>query len=221
MSFFEDVPPAEPPPNLRQPEWMGPPENVLGTPLPLSLVLARTDDAVVAVPRASAFPTGALLDVAVRLRSPSLELRRALVHGGPFHRAWPSDESGGAPPELLRLGVQFSDGRKATTLGWPGWGEDPPAGPVLVPRGGSGGESAWDMGLWLWPLPPVGPLVLACEWPLLGMPLTTVQVDAALLHEAAARAETLWPGGGGAAGGGWLSSQVLLAARDDEPPPTT
>lgn len=59
MSFFE--PPAVP----SQPEpapfgpWMGPPSNVLGTVVPLRLVLCRSADAVVAVNGVVAYPTGA------------------------------------------------------------------------------------------------------------------------------------------------------------------
>ena len=40
------------------------------------------------------------------------------------------------PPELLRIGVQFGDGRTATNIG----GHDRPVGgPVIVALGGGGG----------------------------------------------------------------------------------
>lgn len=44
------------------------------------------------------------------------------------------------------------------------------------------------------PLPPPGELTFAAAWEALGLPETTVTVDAAQLRAAAARATELWPG---------------------------
>ncbi len=101
---------------------------------------------------------------------------------------------GGLPDELFRFGIEFSDGRKATTLDWerlrpPG---EPPRGPVLTMLGGGGDDRRWDQRYWVWPLPPPGPLAFVCEWPALGIALSRVDVDAELVLEAAARAEPLW-----------------------------
>jgi len=115
----------------------------------------------------------------------------------PRHR-----RGGTLPPDLFRFGVQVSDGAKATNLGGPAVFDGAPAGPVLMQGGGGGGGHSWHSDFWLWPLPPPGPLAFVCEWPSEGIELTRTEIDAALLPEAAAQAETLWeppeddPGGG-------------------------
>jgi hypothetical protein len=55
---------------------------------------------------------------------------------------------GGAPQEnsdqALRFGLEFSDGRKATSVGDRVSLEEEPNGPVLLGAGGVGGRSCWD-----------------------------------------------------------------------------
>lgn len=113
------------------------------------------------------------------------------------------------PPEVLRFGVAWPDGRRATTVDDRGWphgpgGPEQPDGPLLSHRGGGGGGGNWSSSLWLWPLPPPGTIDFVCEWPSEQLPETRVTVDTAPLLEAATRAETLWPedDGGGSAGSG-------------------
>ena len=202
MSFFE---PSPPPPRLpeqerRRPEWLGPPDNVLGVPLPWRLVLARTDRVAVTVEGATAYPNGIQLRIDVRRRrAPGDEEDEPffpLGHPGSRHRG----HTGELPPELLRVGVELADGRKATTL-------DPhpfmlrpdaaPEGPLLTQNGGHGGGTVWRLEFWLWPQPPPGPLAFVCEWPAEGVELTRIEVAAADAIEAASRAEVLWPDGGG------------------------
>ena len=92
-------------------------------------------------------------------------------------------QSGELPDELFRVGVQFEDCSKATTLdtGLSGTflgphgrvvdygsggsigevGDDPeepvvPDSPILLPQAGGGGMRRWSEALWLWPLPPEG-----------------------------------------------------------------
>ncbi|HTA34213.1 MAG TPA: hypothetical protein VK721_12390, partial [Solirubrobacteraceae bacterium] len=108
-------------------------------------------------------------------------------------RGAPADEMA---PERLRFGLRFADGRKATNVGGlapGGRGEARPDGAVLVARGGSGGEKRWDQRLWVWPLPPPGELLFACEWPAQEIALTTAALDAGVILSAAARACVLWP----------------------------
>ena len=50
-------------------------------------------------------------------------------------------------------------------------------------------------GFWLWPLPEPGTIRVSCEWPLVEIPLSTVELDGAAIVEAAARAVPLWPPG--------------------------
>lgn len=187
MGFFADLP--EPPRDatpspfaLRRPEWTGPPENVLPGVLGTGVVLVNTGALAVAVPVLAVWPTGALVTLELR--------RREYADGGdldPF--TWRH-----GPPQAdgLRFGVGFSDGRKA--LGeWPGRPAGPPERPVLLPRGGHGGGLSYEQELWLWPLPPDGPVELVCEWPAQGVGEARATLDGGELRAAAARAIELWP----------------------------
>jgi hypothetical protein len=184
MSFFaQDVNegPATP---KRAPTWWAPPANAVPVVVPLGLVLARSDDVVIAVPAVQAYPTGLNLALAVRVRQrPGSRGPQPLMTYDPT-----SDH-------FVRLGVEFSDGRKATNLQRPRSPRagEPPAGPLLTPRGSSGSEGAWDAYYWLWPLPTPGRLLIVAEWPAHRLSETRAEVDADPILEAAALAVTLWP----------------------------
>jgi hypothetical protein len=116
------------------------------------------------------------------------------------------------PEEMLRFGVEFSDGRKATnTSGHPAFmdRDGEPAGPILMPGSGGGGRGSWRLSLWIWPLPPRGPLAFVCEWPEAEVPLTRREVDAEIVLEAAQRSQRLFaerePGHAPSRGVGWTS----------------
>jgi hypothetical protein len=185
--FFEPPPPPPQPEPFRPPPWLGPPRNVLGVAVPVRFVLARTESVAVAVVDATAYPIGLEFRVAVRRRGGEREVWEEPLGLHPRLRG------GEIPPELLRMGVQFSDGRKATSLaGFPHRPDEEPSRPVLVSRGGGGGGGHWDYGFWLYPLPPQGPLAFVCEWPSEGIDLTRHEIDGELIRGAAGRAEVLW-----------------------------
>lgn len=104
------------------------------------------------------------------------------------HPAHPLRSRGGdrLPDKLLRLGVRYSDGAKATTVERHGLARpplaDPPVGPVLswIPAG-------------LWPLPPADTIEFAVEWPFGGISLTIVELDGAAIVSAAERSTRCWP----------------------------
>jgi hypothetical protein len=101
-------------------------------------------------------------------------------------------QSGALDPELLRIGVQFSDGGKATNIAGHHHDADPPPGPVLHSGGGGGGGGNWRQTQWVWPLPPPGPLSFVCEWPAVGLALTRSEINAQAIIDAAARAQALF-----------------------------
>jgi hypothetical protein len=193
VSFFEPPPRPPEPPYREQPEWLGPPDDVVGGTVALELVVGRSPDAAITLDSATAYPTGVELRVDVRWREGGSRVFEETMR-------WHSDPRQGKdlPDELVRFGVQLADGSKATTLGTgavapavlgPG---QPPAGPLLIPRAGGGGPSRWTQHLWLWPLAPEGAVEFVCEWPALGIELSRVAVAASLLRDAAARTRTLW-----------------------------
>ena len=205
--FFEPPPPpTEPPREHRQPEWFGPPENVVGVVLPLELTLARTDDLALVLRGATVYPTGVQFDLPLLLRKQVSDPLGFL----PFH---PRTRGGELSEDLLRLGVQFADGGKATNMEHPFMRPNPeerPEGPVLMPRGGGGGGRRWDVSFWLWPLPRDDPFALVIQWPARGIALTRFEIGVTPFVEAAARCEELWPDGGGGDHGGGATTQVLF-----------
>jgi hypothetical protein len=46
---------------------------------------------------------------------------------------------------------------------------------------------------WVWPLPEPGTIRVSCEWPLVDIALSTVEIDGAALVDAATRVLPLWP----------------------------
>ena len=206
MSFFE--PPPPPPRKERSPRlpWHGPPDNYVGGAAAIELVLARSADAAVSIGGFVAYPTGFELTLRTRVREP-------LASPGADDPLFPwrgvRTGEAGVAPEMLRFGIQLSDGGKATNLAPQRAGVDPeeaPSGPVLWPQGGGGGNGRSDYRVWIHPLPPPGALTFVCEWPVHGIPETRREVDASVIREAAGRAQELWPEPTTEPGDGWWSS---------------
>ncbi len=195
MDFFEPPPRRPKPPEprrYRHPEWTGAAENVAPAVASVELVLVNTGEVAVFVTGALVYPNGFEMTLTALSRDES-ELHDLIgMRPHRFRRGAVEDE---LPPEMLRFGIQFSDGRKAINTGWPPPFDDElrPDGPLLMPRGGGGGGRRWDQRMWAWPLPPSGELLFACEWPVQGIELTTEVLDADVIRSAAARARELWP----------------------------
>jgi hypothetical protein len=209
--FFEPLPAGEETAAAALPEgqpWWGPSALESGAVVALDQTVARSPNVVVRLPTIRAFGHGCMLDVEVVSRQGGLseddwwDLHTS-AYGG-FHRL-----RGGAPlpRRLLRLGVRFADGRKATTLEsrvvrreHPR--DEPPAGPLLSLWPGSSGMRGRDgvgligfngFGLWLWPLPPPEAFEFAVEWPVGGIELTITDVSGAAVVAAASRSAGYWP----------------------------
>jgi hypothetical protein len=205
MSFFEPPPPPPPPePSPPPPRWFGPRDNELPSSFPLDLVIARNDDVAIFVHGGRAYRDGFDFMLAFRLRQPM----RGRAHDPVM--AWHGAGEGTLDDSVLRFGIAFADGRKATVFdrfrtSWPAAGEQgTPPEIVLAQRGGGGGGGAWEMRFWVWPLPPAGLLAFVVEWPSQGVALTEATVETEPIRAAADRAEELWPGGGAQPGGGWV-----------------
>ena len=168
----------------------------------LSVELGRSESTAVLLEGARAYDAGVVLRVVVVLRDTvSFAARRRLfgqldiTHGrGNLHLSLPA---GG-----LRWGFEFSDGRRVTTLDDSPWVELPdgvdlatwdPGHPVLeVMSRPAVFAQSWSREVWLWPLPPAGPLRAVCAWPDQEISETSTTVDTAPLRTAADHATPLW-----------------------------
>lgn len=181
-----------------RPRWFGPPDDELGAVLSQGIVLARSERAVVALSHVVVYSTGAAFDF--------LAVARGLARSDAnrvFHEQHMFEEED-LPESLLRIGLELADGGRVSNLGGrrahrklmsP---DAEPEGPLLLRHAGGGGNATGGQvtmkpGYWLWPLPPAGPLRISCEWPLVEIGMTTVEIDGDALLEAASRARTLWP----------------------------
>jgi hypothetical protein len=186
--FFEPpLPPPEPPEREEhhRPPWFGPPDNELGAAVPIQVELVRTERLAIAVLDLVAFSTGVAFTFAIRHRHPRRD-RGDSFRG--FH------DQGEWRPDALHFGLQFADGAKVTTdrTGWEQRPHDPPEGPLLMPHGGGGGMRSWNAQMWLWPLPPPGPLAFVFEWLAEGIALTRREIAVGSILDAAANVEQLW-----------------------------
>lgn len=174
----------------RPPDAFGPPvEWVLPVTLPWTRVLGEGPHARVALERLRCWPDGVVLDIAVFRRRAS----RDRGPGSAFtHHPDRRPQPGG-----LRFGVLYADGRRATNLDRPErparQRPDEDGRPVLVPRGGSGGQFHYRHEVYLAPLPPEGVLTVVVEWPDQGVPETRVELDATAVRAAAGAAQEVWP----------------------------
>lgn len=168
---------------------MSRPEHEVPYPVPIAVLLARTDDVAVAVAGVSAYTTGITFELVIRMRvrPPGIgghELHE-LIHG------WGNESDS----RQLLLGVEYPDGRKISNVGGPAWPRSgiPDDQPVLLPGGGGGSDLAQEMSYWLSPVPPDGPVAFVCAWLAVGIEETRRVIEDAALTSASAQAVVLWP----------------------------
>jgi hypothetical protein len=191
MDFFDSVPrPARPEPTFRplRPLWMKP-EFVLPGSVAADLVLIRTDEITVAIGVLRAYPTGFEFTVESRVRHPERHDRlgaRARIGRRPEQDA---------EREGLRLGLTFADGRGGTTAetGHSLCDDIEPDKLAIIQGGGSGNARTWSSRFWVYPLPPGGPVEFRASWPAYGAAEAQVELDGAVIRDAAQRAVVLWP----------------------------
>jgi hypothetical protein len=199
MSFFP--PPPERPADTRdpnrptQPRWMQPPKDEIPARVPLSALLARTGDVAFVMPDIEVYSDGCYFRLQWTLRRGARTDAEWQRTQSAFleHRGFLMTES----ETGLRFGVQFSDGTRV--IHTPGYLLDEDAtAPVntlwFQTSGGSGDDdrSVQRGGLWLWPLPPPGPLSVVFEWGAFGIPQTDFEVDATALLATSKNVRPLW-----------------------------
>ncbi len=194
------------------------PELTLPVAVPITFVVARTDDLAVGIHTICAYPDGFEFTVG----TVSLIERRQLHATSTLEHMVRGGQLRELPGEFLRLGIVFADGRTATNLG----SSAPPstagsASPMLQAGGGGGGMRRHDSAYYVWPLPPAGPLRFVCEWPAYGIAESSVTVEAGPILDAARQAIAIWPEGDSeelAEEEGTVPTPIATAVRQPDPP---
>jgi hypothetical protein len=193
MSFFEPFPPPPPPGEHRwaPPAWDRPSEGTLPAIVPVGEIVHRGDVVVVEIDHLRVYPNGFTINVVI-LMNPHLDPSTA----GRILRG-----DGGPPAEhrFPRIGVRFADGRTAgREAGFPGSFDVPkdeqgiPTVPVLRMVGGGGGSGGYHYRVWVFPLPPAGPVELHVSLPSADPSESKIVIDGAEIRAAAERATIVW-----------------------------
>ena len=176
MSFFEPLPPPSSAPRDREhrwapPIWDRPSEGTLPAILPVGEIVHRGDLVAIELECLRVYPTGFTVQLLI-LANPRLDplgAQARLLHGGDPHlgRRYP------------RIGVRFADGRTAGREAWV-------FGSPEVPKHAEASQ------VWVFPLPPEGPLEVHVALPEFDVPESKVVVEGALVRTAAERARVIW-----------------------------
>jgi hypothetical protein len=158
--------------------------------VPLERTLVRRDDVQVTLMGAVAYSTGFKIWLQILRRAGDLS---AVFQTG-FDLLFRESE---VTDKFLRLGVEFSDGRRATNLDaltdeTRRRANAAPPQIFLDERGQGGNGHVGGLGAWIWPLPPPGPLAIVIEWPAIGLLQTKTEIEAEPIIQAAARSQKLW-----------------------------
>ena len=111
MPFFDPLPPLpepqEQPTGWRPPLWDRPSEAILGAPVPINALLAKTERVAVALANVSAYPNGFAFDLVIigNPMTPRPDVAPDGVMGGPGMRRGP------------RVGFEFADGTESRKAG--------------------------------------------------------------------------------------------------------
>ena len=189
MSLFEEEPARAVPRSgadweqqrLHRHPQSGPPADEVGMLALSSFLLARTPEVVVAVRGITSYSDGLHLALVVIFAD----------HARAEDLAYSLQEYSRSPGRF-RVGLAFSDGRKATSGQRDAPDVEQQAAAQLKLLGSAQHGLMWNGEYWLWPLPPPGPLIVGCRWPDRGIPETLVQIDPAPLLRAAAASRSVW-----------------------------
>lgn len=165
------------------------------------VVIGRTDGVVVVARQVLAHPVGLEIDVEAHARG-------AIPTPGAAS-SFPGVSSPPGGPELDPMGfagpaqpdfrLRLADGREVVQDETTGLRDG--RGPTMVVSGYEGGWGGPDGGvdvrltLWIWPLPPPGPLALSCAWPERGLRDAVLVLDGDAVRAAALRARPFWAEG--------------------------
>ena len=142
----------------------GRPPNDPGIELNMSALLLDTHEVQVRVDRVTVHAGGIMLHLS--------------GHG---KGTWPGREAARGRKERIDVSVTFADGRSARLNDSAGLKSG--LGPMVTWVGGTWmgrspeDDEEFDQVLWIWPLPPPGPMTLAVSWPDMGLTDSNVTID--------------------------------------------
>ena len=174
--------PTQPDEPVELPEWFGPPEDETGAVVPLRVVVFQDAMTAITVTGLVAYSTGFSLTLNVLRRVDGI-LRLIESSLGHMHR---SDQ---ISDKVVRFEIEYADGRRASCLD--GFDETP-RNIRLTGGSGGGGDTSFRSHYWAWPLPPIGSVKLAVEWPSIDLSRTEIEIDAGPILDAAAQSLRLW-----------------------------
>lgn len=171
--------------------WWQPPADEFPARVPVREFLARTPGTVVVVSHVDVFSVGMTIQIdwEVRRLGQSRSEWQLMLHGDHFS---PS-------ADVLRFGVALANGVTVTTVDLrrpDAFSTQPDGWSLMNTQGGGGGDDrrySGSSGLWLWPLPPAGPIELVGEWGARGVPESRIVLDGAALLERVTDVQPLWP----------------------------
>lgn len=188
-----------------RPEWFGPPLGVVPGLLPATITLFADDRLALLLRRIEIFPTGLQMTLELFTRELTID-GRWVSHDFPFalvddqfrhfHNQSPAE-----PDQLLRFGLRFGDGSSVQTTTDRGVGEklreliesnSSPTEPLILQKGGHGGEQHHSIDLWVWLPPTDGGLEVFVEWPAAEVPEASTVIGEEEIASAARRATRLW-----------------------------
>lgn len=193
MNFFEDEPRPRPVFPLPDRELFGyngrawhaaPDEYIVPAILPWSLPLARSERTVVAMRSIDVWPEAVTLRISVYGLDNLTENSRGGLAG---QRKVPDQHA-------LLIGVLFADGSRASsdTISMPS--ATRPDHPVLRVETGDNGQFHVRHDVFVWPLPPDGPMNVIVQWLDRDISETFTELDGSAIRAAATEAREIWPG---------------------------
>ena len=171
--------------------WWKPSDGELAVIFPIGETIARNDKVALILTMARVYSNGVELIIDRRIRRGRATRLEWQEMQSAIHNHFARYD-----PDRVRYGVVLGDGQQLISDLAPGMYGVTPEKHSLNPSGGNGGGGEdiyrFDDGMWLWPLPPEGPLEVVVQWPAFDIPESHVVLDTAPLLARASEARPVW-----------------------------
>ena len=164
--------------------FAAPDEYIVPAILPWSCPLGRSERTIIALRSIDVWPEAITLRISVYALDNLIEDGRGRLVD---HSRFPDHNA-------LLIGVLFADGSRAgsDTISMPS--PTRPDAPVLRADTGGGSQFHFRHTIFVWPLPPEGPMDVIVQWLDRGIAETFTELDGSAIRAAALDAREIWPG---------------------------